>query len=394
MKSFTFQASPNILFEAGASSKIGELLKGYKAAHVLLVTGKKVRAAGLTRKAEAAIAEAGIALTVSEDKVAEPTSHVIEAAAEICRECGVDAVLSIGGGSAMDTAKLVAYLAKNPGKLDDIYGIDRATGDRLPLLLVPTTAGTGSEVTPISIVKTPNNEKKAVISPRLIPDGAILDPELTLGLPPDLTAQTGIDAVVHAIEAYTGKIKKNPISDQFALKALALLTANLRKVYTDGSDLEARSEMLLGSMLAGMAFANSPVAAVHALAYPIGAIFNVGHGLSNALVLPYVLEFNRPAAEALYAELSEVIQPGYRRQSDPADAAAFIAEIEAICRDCGVSGSLSAVGIGEGDLSKLAEDAMKQKDRLLVNNPRELDYDQVRAIYASALAGRGPAAGE
>ncbi|MBY5564978.1 iron-containing alcohol dehydrogenase [Rhizobium leguminosarum] len=392
MKAFTFQTPSNIRFGAGVSSEIADLLKGYKAAHVLLVTDKGVRAAGLTRKAEAAIAEAGIALTVFDGVLADAPSHVIEAAAEICRECGVDAVVAIGGGSALDTAKLVAYLAKTPVKLDDIYGDGKATGDRLPLLLVPTTAGTGSEVTPISIVKTPNNEKKAVISPRLIPDWAILDPQLTLGLPPHLTAQTGIDAMAHAIEAYTGKIKKNPISDQLALKALALLAANLRKVYTDGSDLEARSEMLLGSMLAGMAFANSPVAAVHALAYPIGEIFDVGHGLSIALVLPYVLEFNRPAAEALYAELSDVIQPGYRRQSDAADAAAFIAEIEAICRDCGVPGSLSAVGIGEGDLSKLAKDAMKQKERLLVNNPRELDDDHARVIYASALTGRGPAA--
>ncbi|NKK80527.1 iron-containing alcohol dehydrogenase [Rhizobium leguminosarum] len=387
MKAFTFQTPSNIRFGAGASSKIGELLKGCKATHVLLVTDEGVRAAGLTRNAEAAIAEAGIALTVFDGVVVDAPSHVIEAATEICRECGVDAVVAIGGGSAMDTAKLVAYLAKTPGKLDDIYGVGRATGDRLPLLLVPTTAGTGSEVTPISIVKSPNDEKKAVISPLLLPDWAILDPQLTLGLPPHLTAQTGIDAMAHAIEAYTGKIKKNPISDQLALKALALLSANLRKVYTDGSNLEARSEMLLGSMLAGMAFANSPVAAVHALAYPIGEVFDVGHGLSIALVLPYVLEFNRPAAEALYAELSDVIQPGYRRQSDAADAAAFIAEIEAICRDCGVPGSLSAVGIGEGDLSKLAKGAMKQAERLLVNNPRELDDDQARAIYAKALAG-------
>ncbi len=391
MKPFTFQTPSNILFEAGASSKIAGLLKGYKAAHVLLVTDRGVRAAGLTRNAEAAIAEAGIALTVFEDVVADPPSHVIEQAAELCRERGVDAVLSIGGGSALDTAKLVAYLAKSPDKLDDIYGVGLATGERLPLLLVPTTSGTGSEVTPIAIVTTPTTEKKGVVSPRLIPDWAILDPELTLGLPPHVTAATGIDAMVHAIEAYTSKIKKNPMSDQLALKALALLSANLRKVCADGSDLEARSDMLLGSMLAGMAFANSPVAAVHALAYPIGAIFHVPHGLSNALVLPYVLEFNRSAAEALYAELSDVIQPGYRRQSDAADAAAFIAEIEALCRDCAVPGSLSAVGIGEGDLSKLAEDAMKQT-RLLVNNPRELDYEEARTIYARALAGRNPVA--
>ncbi|WP_427149852.1 iron-containing alcohol dehydrogenase, partial [Rhizobium leguminosarum] len=309
-----------------------------------------------------------------------------------CREGGCDAVVAIGGGSVMDTAKLVAYLAKNPDKLDDIYGVDLA-GERLPLLLVPTTAGTGSEVTPIAIVTTPTSEKKGVISLRLISDWAILDPQLTLGLPPRQTAETGIDAMVHAIEAYTSKSGKNPISDQLALKALSLLSANLRKVYRDGSDLKARSEMLLGSMLAGMAFANSPVAAVHALAYAVGARFGLTHGRSNALVLTHVLEFNRPAAEMLYAELSEVIQPGYRRQSDAADAAAFIAEVGAICRDCGVPSSLSAVGIGEDDLSKLAEDAMKY-ERLLKNNPRKLDYDQVLVIFARALAGRSPAADE
>ncbi|MGR4847197.1 iron-containing alcohol dehydrogenase [Rhizobium ruizarguesonis] len=394
MKPFTFHTPPNIRFGAGASSEIAGFFEDYKVAHVLLVTDKVVRAHGLTRNAEAAIAEAGIALTVFDGVVADPPSHVIEAATEICREHGCDAVVAIGGGSVLDTAKLVAYLAKTPDKLDDLYGIGLATGERLPLLLVPTTAGTGSEVTPIAIVTTPTNEKKAVISPRLIPDWAILDPVLTLGLPPNITAQGGMDAISHAIEAYTSKNKKNPISDLCALKALALLAANLRKVCADGLDLEARSKMLLGSMLAGMAFANSPVAAVHALAYPIGEIFHVSHGLSIALVLPYVLEFNRPAAEALYAELSEVIQPGYRRQSDAADAAAFVAEIEAICRDCGVPSSLSAVGIGEGDLSKLAEDAMKHEKRLLVNNPRELDYNQARAIYAKALAGRGPAADE
>ncbi|MGO6855651.1 iron-containing alcohol dehydrogenase [Rhizobium ruizarguesonis] len=392
MKQFTFQTPSNIRFGAGVSSEIADLLKGYKAAHVLLVTDKGVRAAGLTRNAEAAIAEADIALTVFDGVDADPRSDLIEAAAELCREGGCDAVVAIGGGSVMDTAKLVAYLAKNPDKLDDVYGVDLA-GERLPLLLVPTTAGTGSEVTPIAIVTTPTSEKKGVISLRLISDWAILDPQLTLGLPPRQTAETGIDAMVHAIEAYTSKSGKNPISDQLALKALSLLSANLRKVYRDGSDLKARSEMLLGSMLAGMAFANSPVAAVHALAYAVGARFGLTHGRSNALVLTHVLEFNRPAAEMLYAELSEVIQPGYRRQSDAADAAAFIAEVGAICRDCGVPSSLSAVGIGEDDLSKLAEDAMKY-ERLLKNNPRKLDYDQVLVIFARALAGRSPAADE
>ncbi|KAA9382350.1 iron-containing alcohol dehydrogenase [Neorhizobium galegae] len=386
MDPFTFQMT-KILFGVGESSKIAGLLKDHKAAHVMLVTDKNVWAAGLTRATEAAIAEAGITLTLFKEVVADPPSHVIEAAAEICRERGVDTVVAIGGGSVLDTGKLVAYLAKNRDRLDDIYGSDLATGERLQLLLAPTTAGTGSEVTQIAIATASTGEKKAVVSGGLFPDWAILDPKLTLGLPTDVTFATGIDAMVHAIEAYTSKIKKNPISDQFALKALALLSTNLKKVLMNGSDIEARSEMLLGSMLAGMAFANAPVAAVHALAYPIGANFGVPHGLSVALILSSVLEFNRDGAEALYAELSDVIQPGYRRRTDAADAAAFIAEIEATCRACGVPDSLSAVGIGEGDLSKLAEDAMKH-GRLLVNNPRELDYDQVRAIYARALEGR------
>lgn len=391
MTPFTFQSPANILFEAGASRKIAERVQDYDARHVLLVTDKGVRGAGLTRDAEAALAAAGVALTVFEDVVADPPSHVIEAAAELCRKQGVDLVLSIGGGSALDTAKLVAYLAKTPDRLDDIYGVGLAKGERLPLLLVPTTAGTGSEVTPIAIVTTPTTEKKGVVSPRLIPDWAILDPELTLGLPAHVTAATGIDAMVHAIEAYTSRIRKNPMSDQLALKALELLSRNIRTVCSDGRDLEARSQMLLGSMLAGMAFANAPVAAVHALAYPIGAIFHVPHGLSNALVLPHVLAFNRPAAEALYAELADVVMPGHQARSGAEAADLFIAEIVALCRDCQVPDTLAAVGIAEKDLPKLAEDAMKQT-RLLVNNPRELDYQQTFEIYRSALAGRGEAA--
>lgn len=380
---FTFQAPSNIMFEPGASRKISELVAGYGAQRVMLVTDKGVRGAGLTKDAEASLASAGIELSIFDGVVADPPSHIVEAAAGACRADQIELVLSIGGGSALDTAKLVAYLARTPDRLDDIYGVGLAKGKRLPLLLVPTTAGTGSEVTPIAIVTTPTTEKKGVVSPVLIPDWAILDPELTLGLPTHVTAATGIDAMVHAIEAYTSKVKKNPMSDQLARQALALLSANVRRVCENGKDLEARSEMLLGSMLAGMAFANAPVAAVHALAYPIGAIFHVPHGLSNALVLRHVLEFNLAAAEPLYAELAEIVKPGLSG-SVPKKARAFIDEMTAIGRDCRVPASLAAVGIGRDDLKKLAEDAMKQT-RLLVNNPRELTLDDAYAIYSAAF---------
>jgi alcohol dehydrogenase class IV len=193
--------------------------------------------------------------------------------------------------------------------------------------------------------------------------------------------------MVHAIEAYTSKHKKNPMSDQLARQALSLLSANVRTVCADGSNLEARSQMLLGSMLAGMAFANAPVAAVHALAYPIGAIFHVPHGLSNALVLSQVLRFNLPEAEALYSELAPIVDPKTEGLSVSQKARLFVDAMAAICRDCKVPASLGDVGIGAGDLKKLAEDAMKQT-RLLVNNPREVRYEDALAIYTEAYGNR------
>jgi alcohol dehydrogenase class IV len=387
MNPFTFQVPSNVLFEGDASGKVADLAAEFGSRRILLVTDKGVRGAGLTAAAEDALRAASLDVLVFEDVVADPPSEVIEQAVSLCRDERIDLVLSIGGGSALDTAKLVAYLARSNDRLEDIYGVGLARGERLPLLLVPTTAGTGSEVTPIAIVTTPTTEKKGVVSPRLLPDWAILDPALTLGLPPHVTAATGIDAMVHAIEAYTSRHRKNPMSDPLARQALALLSQNIREVFQNGGNLEARSQMLLGSMLAGMAFANAPVAAVHALAYPIGAIFHVPHGLSNALVLMGVLRFNLPAAEALYAELAPLIDPEANGLSTSDAARRFVDGLAAICRDCEVPASLAEVGVRESDLSRLAEDAMKQT-RLLVNNPREVTYADAFAIYSEALDGK------
>src|ERR671939_1455378 len=386
MNPFTFQTTPNVLFEAGSAKKIAGLVSEFGARRVLFVTDKGVRGAGLTKSAEASLAE-GAELAVFEDVVADPPSHVVESAVALCREKQVEAVVSIGGGSSLDVAKLVALLARGTQSLDETYGVGLAKGPRLPLLLAPTTAGTGSEVTPIAIVTTPTTEKKGVVSPRLLPDWAILDPELTLGLPAPVTAATGIDAMVHAIEAYTSRHKKNPISDQLARQALALLSANIREACRNGADREARGAMLLGSMLAGMAFANAPVAAVHALAYPIGAIFHVPHGLSNALVLMGVLRFNLREAEALYAELAPILDPSTQGLPAAEQAQRFVDGLAAICRDCKVPASLAEVGVSEADLPRLAEDAMKQT-RLLVNNPREVTYRDAYAIYSEAFDGK------
>ncbi|MEO1600699.1 MAG: iron-containing alcohol dehydrogenase, partial [Pseudomonadota bacterium] len=345
-----------------------------------------VRAAGLTATAEAGFSEAGVSCFVWDDVVADPPEAKVTAAVDACREAGAQAVVSVGGGSPMDTAKLVALLLGADQPLSEIYGVGLARGSRLPLVLAPTTAGTGSEVTPIAIVTTGAAEKKGVVAPQLLPDIAVLDAGLTTGLPAPVTAATGIDAMVHAIEAYTSRHKKNPVSDCLAREALSLLGANIRTACEAPNDLDARGAMLLGSMLAGMAFANAPVAAVHALAYPLGGHFKVPHGLSNALVLPHVLAFNREAPEAAraYAELAPLIFTDLASQAPEARVAALIDRLAALGPELGMAARLSEVGVGHNHLPMLAEDAMKQQ-RLLVNNPREMTYEAALAIYTAAL---------
>jgi alcohol dehydrogenase class IV len=289
-------------------------------------------------------------------------------------------VIGFGGGSSIDVAKLVALIARSGENLSEIYGVGAAKGPRLPLLAVPTTAGTGSEVTPISIVTTGAHEKKGVVSPLIVPDIALLDPDLTLNLPPHVTAATGIDAMVHAIEAYTStSANNNPVSKALAKEALHLLGRHIERAVHQGADNDARAAMLLGSMLAGQAFANSPVAAVHALAYPIGGHFGVPHGLSNALVLPHVLRFNASACEEEYTELATYAFPALEGR---ASAAAFVEALAGLCTKVGLQPRLRDVGIPQDALSMLAEDAMKQTR--LVNNPRPLSIDDARAIYEAA----------
>ena len=265
--------------------------------------------------------------------------------------------------------------------MKDIYGVGNITGGRLPLILIPTTSGTGSEVTPISILTTGKSEKMGVVSPVLIPDIALLDPELTLGLPAHVTAATGIDAMVHAIEAYAStSANNNPLSKVLAKQALRLMGAALETAVHTPRDIEARSDMLLGSLLAGQAFANSPVAAVHALAYPIGGHYKVPHGLSNALVLPQVLRFNAVTAPQSYAEIAACAFPDLAGLSPQAAATAFAEAMADLSKRCGLQQRLRDLGIKRGALPMLAGDAMNQT-RLLVNNPRTVTQADALAIY-------------
>lgn len=383
MPQFSFETAPRIICEQGGAGRLGELARQLGASRVFVVTDRGLVQAGVIDAALAALKEAGLHVTLFSDVVADPPEASVLAAVAAARAAAVDGVIGLGGGSSLDTAKLVALLACTPQALAEIYGIGLARGRRLPLIQVPTTAGTGSEVTPISILTTPTQEKKGVVSPLLYPDIALLDGSLTLGLPAPITAMTGVDAMVHAIEAYTSRLKKNPLSDALAIKALQLLYANIGTAVGNGGDAEARQNMLQGSLFAGMAFANAPVAAVHALAYPLGGQFHLPHGLSNSLVLGPVLEFNRPMATGLYAELARAILPDQHLTTDYEAAAAFIAAIRALVATMPYAQRLREVDIGAADLPALARDAMNIQ-RLLVNNPRTLGYEDALAIYQAA----------
>jgi alcohol dehydrogenase len=384
MTSFEFRTVPALIVEFGAARRIGPLLRErFSQTHLCLVTDSYLHGSGLLAPALASLKDAGWQVQVIDDVVADPPEAVVLAAASQARLTGSEIILGLGGGSSMDVAKLIAALLGSDQPLADMYGVGKVAGPRLPLIQMPTTAGTGSEVTQISIVTTGATTKAGVVSPNLYADLTILDAELTMGLPPKITAATGIDAIVHAIEAYTTKIRKNPLSDMLARESLRLLSTNLLPAFRNGQDRAAREGMLLGAMLAGQAFANAPVAAVHALAYPIGGIFHVAHGLSNALVLPHVLRFNASAAAPLYAELSDILVPGCGGSAE-ARTAALIVQLEQYAAATGIETHLRQVGIAEADLPHLSQQAMLQT-RLLVNNPRELTEGDVHAIYRAAL---------
>ncbi|MEO0980529.1 MAG: iron-containing alcohol dehydrogenase [Pseudomonadota bacterium] len=383
---FTFNTSQRIVFENGAAAKLDQTAKFCLGSRPFIVTDPGIVALGLHAPASSALTQAGHAIGQFSDVVPDPPRALVEQAVEAAKRHQATSVIGFGGGSSLDVAKLVALLAKSSEDLDDAWGIDNAKGPRLPLVLIPTTAGTGSEVTPISIITVGEEEKRGVVSPLLLPDLAVLDPLLTLGLPAAVTAATGIDAMVHAIEAYASKsANNNPVSRMLALEALRLLGANIEMAVSTPDDEDARGSMLLGSMFAGMAFANSPVAAVHALAYPLGGTFHIAHGLSNAMVLPHVLRFNNSVASATYAELAPSLFPDLTHVPDPqARADAFAQKLAELASKLGLQTRLSDLGITAQDVPKLARDAMKQT-RLLVNNPREMTEADALEIYRSAL---------
>ena len=384
--SFQFDTVKQIICAVGARHKLGEYCVQLGLKHILLVTDAGIVQYNLHHDALASLKQHNIAYTIYDQVQADPPDHVVLSAVDMAISQHIDGVIGYGGGSSMDVAKLIAILAnpKQNQQLSDMYGVGNIIGKRLPLIQVPTTAGTGSEVTCVAIVTTGDTTKMGVVSPTLYADIAILDAELTTGLPPSVTAATGIDAMVHAIEAYTSVHKKNLYSDMLAKQALLLLDQNLQTAIHQGHNLMARQNMLFGAMLAGQAFANSPVAAVHALAYPLGGHYHISHGLSNALVLCEVIRFNISHAAKDYAALMQLLEPSAQGSDDDL-ANQLIDRLEQHMIQSGLPRRLNELNIPEQDLDMLARDAMLQT-RLLVNNPREVTHADALAIYQAVYA--------
>lgn len=384
IKPFSFDTPGSMLVEWGGAKRLGGLLSDwFPERNLLIVTDKFLHENGLLDPAKASLAAQGFSVTVFDDVVADPPEAVLMSCVEQAKTAGADIVMGLGGGSSMDIAKLVAVMLVSEQPLAELYGIGKVQGTRTPLVQVPTTAGTGSEVTNITILTTGETTKMGIVSHQLYADRVLLDAELTVGLPPVQTAATGIDAMVHAIEAYTSQHKKNLLSDVFAKEALRLMCQNLVAACEDGTNRAAREAMLLGANLAGQAFANSPVAAVHALAYPLGGHYHLPHGLTNALMLGPVLRFNMQGAASLYAELADVVM-GPSEEGVQARSVKFVEFMEDLMDRSGAPRRLRDCKVTEDSLPTLARDAMLQT-RLLVNNPVEVTEKDALALYREAF---------
>lgn len=381
MREFEFQTTPGLVCRPGCIAEVGSFFAARDIGSVLLVTDNGITQLGLHSRCIESLTQAGIRVEVFDEVVADPPEHIVNAAIARGSDIKATAVLGIGGGSSLDTAKLVALALGSSQPLSEMYGVNVAAGPRLPLVLVPTTAGTGSEATHVAIVTTGETTKSGVVSPWLYPDFAFLDATLTLGLPAHITAATGVDAMVHAIEAFTSVHKKNPYSDMLAKEALTMLNSNIRSAVHDGSDLESRQNMLYGSYLAGQAFSNAPVAAVHALAYPLGGRHHIPHGLSNALVLPHVLRFNASSCDEWYQQIAVTL--GLDVPTGQLAGELLANYFEVLSRELGLPLTLAELDISEAQLEILADDAMLQT-RLLINNPKAVERKDALAIYQAA----------
>ncbi len=378
-----FRTTKRIVFGLGSIERVGAEVRGLKTKKVLVVTDPGIVQAGLLEPLKYSLQEANITFALFDGVEPDPRLEVVRQCVEMGRKEGVEALIGYGGGSSLDIAKVAAVMLTNTGDLAQFFGIDLIPNPGLPLILIPTTAGTGSEATPIAILSdTREKLKKGIVSPYLFPEVALLDPQLTVGLPPAVTAFTGLDALIHAIESYTS-VNAFDLTDQLAFRAMELIYDNIRTAYARGEDLEARSHMLEGSLLAGMAFANAGVTAVHAFAYPLGGEFHVAHGLANSVMLPHVMRFNLLGNLPKFADIGSALGLDTDPLTDKEAALEALEAVEDLMEDLNIPRRLRDLNIPQEAIPPLAEGVMKVT-RLLANNPRRIALEDARRIYEEA----------
>lgn len=381
MNSVTLLQPPRIVIGDGCAPQCAEFFAQRGVKRVLLVSSTPVLPT-LTGVMEA-LTQVGVAVVRSLTIDREPTREMFEQVLAVARKENIEAVLGIGGGSAIDVAKLVAALTHGKQDTSEVFGINLLASRALPLVCLPTTAGTGAEVSPNAILLDEADElKKGVVSPYLVPDAVFIDPRLTLTVPPAVTAATGLDALTHCIEAYANKFA-HPVVDVYALQGIRLIAANLERAVRDGQDLEARGALALGSFYGGLCLGPVNTGAVHALSYPLGGRFHIAHGVANSLLLPHVIRFNAPAAENRYAEVALAlgVPPGANAAATAERGVEFLAQLS---RDCGVPQTLSELKIPRDAIPSLAQAAL-QVQRLLKNNPRPVTEPDAVGIYEAAF---------
>lgn len=387
MTGIEFYSNGHIISEADSMrDKLGALAKQYSATSAIIVTDAGIVELGYVDIAQQSLQAAGVKVVIFDAVIADPPIAMVNEAIQLARAHQCDLIIGLGGGSPIDTAKIVALYPNDFDSINDILAADLSDFKRLPLFAIPTTAGTGAEATFVSVITAEDGSKKAIYTPKILPDVAILDATLTLKLPRHITAATALDAMVHCVEAYTSRTKKNPISDALAVKGLQMLWSNFEQVLENANDLEARAEMLLGSTLAGIAFVNSSVAAVHGLSYPLSINFHIPHGHGNALVMCPVFAFNLPEAALHYAELARAVMPMQTANMTDLEAARkFIDQLRQFLQISGLKYRLSDLDIMEEDIPALADIVITTYARLIATNPKDINLEQVTAMYKEIL---------
>lgn len=385
-KTFTITQPTRLTFGIGAIAGLADLVRAEGGTKPFLVVDPGLKKAGLLQKVTASLKKAKIDFVIYDKIDPEPGLKLADAGCKLAAKSGCDCVIGVGGGSAMDVAKAISILLTNGGKAEDYLGLGKIAKPGVPKIMVPTTAGTGAEVTFTAVfINEKTGSKGGMNGDPLYPDAALLDPELTISVPPHITASTGIDAFTHAIEGYLST-QAHPISDMYALEAIELISHNLPLAYANGDNLEARSAMMMGSLLAGKALATAGVGLVHAMAYPLGGMFGVAHGLANAVLLPYVIEYNLIGNPAKYAAVAEVM--GYDTSNmPPREAAGLVVEaIFNLNNDVGIPSSLADLDIPIDKVVEMADIALTVT-RPVENNPRKPTRDEVIQVYHNALVG-------